>query len=101
MDDWLRDAAVILGKTQFEIETEYYLVDLPDLIDAKNRVEAQQRLTSIQERVAANGRKMADEDYSRYRRALLKDAGIKAPSGFDRDKFEELRALTQRGGNKR
>jgi hypothetical protein len=101
MDDWLRDAAVILGKTQREIENEYYLVDLPDLIDAKNRIEAQQRLTSIQERVAANGRQMADEDYNRYRSALLKDAGIKAPSGFDRDKFEELRAMTHKGGNKR
>ncbi|WP_096436486.1 hypothetical protein [Alteribacter populi] len=97
----MRESAVILGKTQRQIENEYYLVDLPELLDDKRRTDAIQRLADNHAQVANNGRRLEDEDYKEYRNALVRAAGIKPKETFDRDKFEQLRMMAGNGANKK
>lgn len=50
--------------------------------------------------MATNTRTLSDEDYKEYNKALLKASKITQKQTFDRDKFEQLRAMTERGANK-
>jgi polyhydroxyalkanoate synthesis regulator phasin len=93
----LRDASVQLGVTQRVVETEYYFVDLPAVIDEYRKQNARERLEALQVQAAANGRLEKDE-HKRFVAALTKQAGYKANDRFDRNKFEQLRAMTKGGG---
>jgi hypothetical protein len=42
---------------------------------------------------------MDDAEYKKFISGLNKEVGIKAENKFDRDKFEQLRAMTEMGGN--
>jgi hypothetical protein len=50
--------------------------------------------------IATNNRAIEEADYKSYISGLNKSLGIKAEQKFDRDKFEELRALTSMGANR-
>jgi hypothetical protein len=50
--------------------------------------------------LATNNRGMEDADYKSYINGINKSLGVKADQKFDREKFEELRALTGMGGNR-
>jgi hypothetical protein len=85
--------------SQTVIETEYYLVDLPDLLDKRREHDAQERMTTLQLMIAANNRAMNDEHYGKLTGELLRNSGVKQETGFDRNAFEKLRAFTNSGAN--
>jgi hypothetical protein len=76
------------------------MVDLPKIIEAARKRDITRRLGDLQMVLATNNRGMEDADYKSYVSGLNKSLGIKADQKFDRDKFEELRALTNMGANK-
>jgi hypothetical protein len=49
--------------------------------------------------IAANNRAMNDEHYGKLTGELMRNAGVKQQTGFDRDAFEKLRAFTNSGAN--
>jgi uncharacterized NAD-dependent epimerase/dehydratase family protein len=90
------EASLILGVSQKAIENEYYMIDLPALIERKTKYDAVNRLADLRFVLATNNRSMEDSEYKRYVNELTTRLGIKVSDKFDRGKFEQLRALTQR-----
>ncbi|WP_078390725.1 hypothetical protein [Shouchella patagoniensis] len=78
-------------------------MDLPEIIAIKRKTNAINQLRAEQSRLATNNRGLDDEGYTKHRRELSREAGIKPQDQrFDREKFEEARALVSglgRGGN--
>jgi hypothetical protein len=50
--------------------------------------------------LATNNRMLDEPDYKEYMRNLQKDLEIEEEQKFDRNKFEQLRALANSGGNR-
>ena len=100
LDDFLIDVAVILNVPQTVLETSYYMVDLPKIIESVRKRDIVKRLGDLQMILATNNRGMEEADYKSYITGLNKSLGIKAEQKFDRAKFEELRALTGMGANR-
>jgi hypothetical protein len=86
--------------TQKAIESEYCLIDLPDYIAKKGKTKAEEQLKQLMLLQASNQRVMEEEAYSGFVKGLKQNAEIKESDKFDRDKFEELRMLTNLGANK-
>ena len=86
--------------TQTALEDGYYMVDLPVLLKAKRKHDAFNRLNDIFMLTATNNRSMEEAEYKKYVAGLNKEIGVKQSNKFDRSKFEELRAMTNMGGNK-
>lgn len=99
LDDFLIDVSVLLGVPQTVLETGYYMVDLPKIIEAKHKQVVGNRLNNIMMLTATNGRSIEESDYKAYINGLNKSLGVKAEEKFNRDKFEELRAMTNMGAN--
>jgi hypothetical protein len=91
---------VVLGVSQTVLESEYYMVDLTRLLEAKRKHDAFGRLNDVFTTLATNNRGMEDAEYKKFISGLNKEVGIKAENKFDRDKFEQLRAMTEMGGNR-
>jgi hypothetical protein len=91
---------VLLNVPQTVLETSYYFVDIPKIIEAARKRDIADRLADIYMRIATNNRSIEEADYKTYIGGLNKSLGIKTEQKFDRDKFEELRALTSAGGNR-
>lgn len=87
----------MLGVSQKAVETEYYMVDLPKLVEKKMKFDAVKRLGELQFVLASNNRSFEEAEYRKYVKQLSNQAGIKSETNFDRDKFEQLRALTKGG----
>jgi hypothetical protein len=79
--------------TQYEIENEYYFVDLPEILATKRRLRAIDRLQTEQSFLSTNNRALGDEDSAEYRRNLMREAGVRTQATFDREKFEEARNI--------
>jgi hypothetical protein len=90
----------LLNVPQTVLETSYYFVDIPKIIEAARKRDIANRLADINMRIATNNKSLEEADYKTYIGGLSKILGIKADQKFDREKFEELRALTSMGGNK-
>jgi CRISPR/Cas system type I-B associated protein Csh2 (Cas7 group RAMP superfamily) len=90
----------LLNVPQTVLETSYYFVDIPKIIEAARKRDIANRLADIYMRIATNNRSIEEADYKAYIGNLNKSLGIKTEQKFDRDKFEELRALTNMGGNR-
>ena len=90
----------MLGVSQIALETEFFMVDLPRFISAKQRTEKERHLMTLNTLVAANNRILDQVDYKKFVAQLTPETTRVEPSKFDRDKFEELRAMTLSGGNK-
>jgi hypothetical protein len=88
--------------SQFDIENKYYMIDLPDFVEKKKQMKAQDNLEQIHMLIATNNRGMEDKEFTSLIETLKKDIGfdLKPNTEFDRDKFEELRFLTNMGANK-
>lgn len=87
-----------MNRTQYEIENEYYFVDLPDLIEKKRKSEAMALLQKLRSDVAAGARSMGDEDYSKYSEELAKLAGLREEKQrFDREGFEQMKGILSSG----
>jgi hypothetical protein len=90
----LIDAAVLLDKTQIEIETGYYMIDLVKVIEAKRKVEAAEKLEHMRMILSTNNRGVEDAEYKALISEFTKRIGVKTETKFNRDKFEQLRALS-------
>jgi hypothetical protein len=86
--------------TQKAIESEYCLIDLPDYIAKKGKTKAEDQLKQLMLLQASNQRVMEEEAYSGFVKGLKQNADIREEEKFNRDKFEELRMLTNLGANK-
>ncbi|MGM0807519.1 MAG: hypothetical protein ACQET8_22700 [Bacillota bacterium] len=78
------------------------MIDLPDFVDKKRQMNAQDKLEQLQMYLATNNRGMEDKEYKTLIEFLNKEAGFNFNDNkeFDRDKFEELRFLTNMGANR-
>jgi hypothetical protein len=85
---------VVLGVSQTVLETEFYMVDLAKLLEAKRKHSAASRLNDVFIAIATNNRGMDDAEYKKFISGLNKELGIKPETKFNRDKFEQLRAMT-------
>lgn len=86
--------AVVLGVSQTVLENEFYMVDLSKLLDAKRKQSASYRLNDVLLTIATNNRGMDDAEYKKFISGLNKELGIKPENKFNREKFEQLRAMT-------
>ncbi|MBX6361280.1 MAG: hypothetical protein IRZ03_14510 [Acidobacterium ailaaui] len=99
----MRDVAVELGVSQHILETEYYMVDLPAIVDRHRQLRAIQRLEFVGDLIASNNRSLDDSEYKRLMKSLQTEAGFDQRSSndrFDREAFEQLRFLTAQGANR-
>jgi hypothetical protein len=99
----LRDAALILGVSQLTIENEYYIVDLPLMMRKVNEQRAGERLQRIEEYAFAQGVPNDENERKRFIDGIVKQAGMRRSdkaAKFDRDKFEQLRMVSSKGGSK-
>jgi hypothetical protein len=85
---------VVLGVSQTVLESEFYMVDLAKLLEAKRKHNAAGRLSDVITTIATNNRGMDDAEYKQFISGLNKELGIKPETKFNRDKFEQLRAMT-------
>jgi hypothetical protein len=85
---------VVLEVSQTVLENEFYMVDLSKLLEAKRKQSASSRLNDVLLTIATNNRGMDDAEYKKFIGGLNKDIGIKPENKFNRDKFEQLRAMT-------
>ena len=84
---------MLLDKTQVEIETGYYMVDLAKVIESKRKLEAAEKLEQVRIVLGTNNRGLEEADYKALLNDLTKRVGIKPEQGFNRDKFDQLRAM--------
>jgi hypothetical protein len=84
----------VLGVSQTVLECEFYMVDLANLLEAKRKLSASGRLNEVLLALATNNRGMDDAEYKKFIGGLNKELGIKPENKFNRDKFEQLRAMT-------
>lgn len=89
------DAAVLLDKTQLEIETGYYMVDLVKLIESKRKLDAVDKLEQVRMALSTNNRGVEDAEYKALIADLTKRVGVKPEAKFNRSKFEQLRAMAK------
>lgn len=85
---------MLLDKTQIEIETGYYMVDLVQIIETKRKIEAAEKLEHMRITLGTNNRGVEDAEYKALISDLTKRVGVKAETKFNRDKFEQLRAMS-------
>jgi uncharacterized NAD-dependent epimerase/dehydratase family protein len=94
IDDFLLDVALMLGVSQHAIENEYYMIDLPRMLERKARIDAMKRIEDLRFNIATNNRSLDEAEFKKYMNELTKRTGIKVAEKFDREKFEQLRAMT-------
>jgi 5-bromo-4-chloroindolyl phosphate hydrolysis protein len=83
----------MLDKTQVEIETGYYMVDLAKVIESKRRLEAADKLEQVRIALSTNNRSLEEADYKALVSDLTKRVGFEPEQKFNRDKFDQLRAM--------
>jgi hypothetical protein len=89
----LLDAAIALGFTQRQIETEFYMLDIFDAMRKKRETDAHGQLSQLN---IVNSHRMEPDDYKRYVNQLMRQANIKTKAeNFSRDKMDALHAFTK------
>jgi 5-bromo-4-chloroindolyl phosphate hydrolysis protein len=83
----------MLDKTQVEIETGYYMVDLAKVIESKRKLEAADKLEQVRIALSTNNRSLEEADYKALVADLTKRVGFEPEQKFNRDKFDQLRAM--------
>ncbi|MGN4855128.1 hypothetical protein ACTFR4_27805 [Bacillus cereus group sp. MYBK181-1] len=84
--------AGVIGVTQKQLEDEFYMVDIARMGEIKRKQEALSKLELIN---IINFKSLEDTERRDMVRRYMREAEIKPKEAkFDRDKFEELRALT-------
>ncbi|MCP6683005.1 hypothetical protein [Bacillus nakamurai] len=69
------------------------MVDIPKFVRTKTKQGAVRRIEDIRIMLATNNRSSEDEEYKALMNALIRTAGLRPEVKFDREKFEQLRAL--------
>jgi len=92
MEKFLLEASFILGVSQVSIENDYYMRDIPELIQMHYRKLQSDKLAQLQTLIASNGRNLEEKAYDQYIKSLLPpEANVEDNLTFNRDKFEQLR----------
>lgn len=90
--------SAVLGVSQRAVETEYYIVDIPKIIDSLRRREAGDRLFQLQ---ASSFLYMQKNEKTALIKALQLDAGVvEENTKFDRAKMDQLHAVFAQTGGK-
>jgi hypothetical protein len=96
IDDFLLDAAITLGTTQKQIETEFYMLDIFKAVERKNRQNARERILDLQ---ITNSRHMEKEAYVEFVQSLNRAAEFEDKvQKFDRNAMDALHAFTHKNG---
>ncbi|MGY6765685.1 hypothetical protein ACW73O_11680 [Faecalibacterium prausnitzii] len=82
------------------IDNEYYMVDLPAILEDKAKEKNAKLLEQVMIRLATNNRFMPDESYKKFMNQVVPDSDQPIEGQFSREKFEELRMLTHMGINR-
>lgn len=98
LDQFLISVAAMLGVSQTTLESEFYMVDILTFLEQKRKLDAVNRLQTVQVLLATNNRAMADTETKMFMRDLTRAIGVKEEQKFSRSKFEELRRFTEMGG---
>jgi hypothetical protein len=85
----------VLGVSQVELETGYYMVDLAELMRQKRKHNALAQLEEVNLLLATNNRGLEESDAKRYMQNISRATGVKQETKFNRQKMEELRAFTE------
>lgn len=93
-------ASLILGVSQKSIETEFYMVDLPKILEAKAKEKNNRVYEQILIHLATNNRALNEDDHKEFMRNVANHIEINHNDQFDREKFEQLRFLTNSGANR-
>lgn len=101
VDEFLVQAASALDVSQYEIENEFYMVDIPQLIEEKIKMKHRELYENFMILLATNNRSLEDNEFKKFMEDLSKPLmQQKQNSEFDREKFEQLRLLTNMGANR-
>lgn len=84
------DVALTLGVSQKTLEEEFYMIDIPVLLEKKQKNDALEQLNQL---VLYNASNMQPEDFKRFTNDLAKQAGIQQEQKFDRERIEQLRSM--------
>lgn len=98
----------ILGVSQTEIEEEFYMKDIPQLIEEKHTKNRQEKINEyfiqLQLMIASNDRAMDPDDYKHLVRNLTKNLEDNESKNdtdkLDRQALETLRLMTSMGANR-
>lgn len=82
-----------MGVSQIALETEYYMVDIPDILQKKLERDKNDKLNHLQLLIASNNRKLEEKDYKNMVAGLMPQNVINNTNNFDRDKMERLRNM--------
>lgn len=94
----IREWAAVLGVSQRTVETEYYIIDIPEIVKVLRQREAGDRLFQLQANSFLHMEKNAQ---TALIKALQREAGIVEESvKFDRAKMDQLHALYAQMGGK-
>lgn len=85
----------MLGVSQVELETGYYMVDLAELMRQKRKHNAIAQFEEAYLLLATNNRGLEEADAKKYMQNISRATGVKQEAKFNRQKMEELRAFTQ------
>lgn len=89
--------------SQEELENEFYMVDIPNLLEKKRKEEKADYHMQLLLHIAANSRALKDEGYEEFVRNLTKDFEKKQENNankLDRQALETLRFMTNQGANR-
>lgn len=86
--------------SQKVIENEFYMVDLPNLLENKAKEKNNKVYEQILILLATNNRSLNEDDHKEFMENITKHIEVKNDDQFDREKFEHLRFLTNSGANR-
>lgn len=96
LDQFFKECAVWLGKSQVEFENEYYVMDLFDVLDAKRKMDAENWFMQLN--IEMIPQTTDGEDVRKFITSLHKMAGYEAkPATFDKARFEQLKMELKMG----
>lgn len=81
----------MLGKTQHEVENEYYFVDLPELLMLKDQIRASELLENIDVATFPHLSEQKDREAILKRISSVLPAPLAEPQKSAKDQYEELK----------
>jgi hypothetical protein len=82
------------------LETQFYFKDLPKMMEEKAKEKNEKFFEQLLIRLATNNRALSEDEYKKFMNNVTKNLDKKPNETFDREKFEELRLITNMGANK-
>lgn len=92
LDEWLMSAAIKMGVSQVTLEREFYMIDLPLMLHAKDKAIAEERLTLLRIAHPPTEKREAEE----FVRRIGAPLEAEAPNEHDELDREGLARLRRR-----